>query len=48
MKDKSKEQLYKTLTFSKDNSVLEIASKQSQTQSQNIKPPVKPKETKKE
>lgn len=39
---------YKTLTFSKDNPIVEISSKQSQIQQQNITPPVKAKESKKE
>lgn len=39
---------YKTMTFSKDNPVIEISSKQSQIQEQNITPPVKAKESKKE
>ena len=39
---------YKTMTFSKDNPVIEISSKQSQIQEQNITPPLMPKESKKE
>ena len=38
--------IYTTSKFSKDNPIIEISSKQSQTQ--NINPPIKPKETKKE
>ena len=38
----------KTTTFSKDNPIVEISSKQSQTQIQNVTPPVKTKESKKE
>lgn len=38
----------KTATFSKDNPIIEISSKQSQVQTQNIIPPVKSKESKKE
>lgn len=34
-------------TFSKDGVVVEISSKQNQTQTQNVVAPVKPKETKK-
>lgn len=34
-------------SFSKDNHILEISSKQSQVQIKNIKPPIKPKEVKK-
>lgn len=39
---------YKTVTFSKDNPIIEISSKQSQIQEQNITPPSMPKESKKE
>ena len=39
---------YKTVTFSKDNPIVEISSKQSQTQTQNVIPPIKPKESKKD
>lgn len=39
---------YKTATFSKDNPVVEISSKQSQTQEHNNTPPLIPKESKKE
>ena len=39
---------YKTVTFSKDNPIIEISSKQSQIQQQNIAPPAKAKESKKE
>jgi len=38
---------YKTVTFSKDNPIVEVSSKQSQTQVQSVKPPIKPKELKK-
>jgi len=34
--------------FSKDNPIVEISSKQSQVQTQNVIPPVIPKESKKE
>lgn len=37
----------KAVTFSKDNPIVEISSKQSQMQEQNITPPVMPKESKK-
>lgn len=43
-----KQNTNKTLTFSKDNPILEISSKQSQTQTKNVTPPVKTKESKKE
>lgn len=43
-----KQNAYKTVTFSKDNPVVEISSKQSQIQQQNITPPAKAKESKKE
>lgn len=47
--DNSKSQnTYKTVTFSKDNPVVEISSKQSQIQEQNNMPPLMPKESKKE
>jgi len=39
---------YKTVTFSKDNPIVEISSKQSQIQEKSITPPVKAKESKKE
>lgn len=39
---------YKTVTFSKDNPIVEISSKQSQIQEQNFTPPSMPKESKKE
>lgn len=39
---------YKTVTFSKDNPIVEISSKQSQIQTQNITPPVMPKDSKKD
>ena len=39
---------YRTVTFSKDNPIVEISSKQSQTKTQNVVPPTKPKESKKE
>ena len=48
MSEEKNRTTYKTVTFSKDNPVVEISSKQSQTQEQNIKPPIMPKETKKE
>lgn len=49
MDNNSKNQnIYKTVTFSKDNPIVEISSKQSQIQEQNITPPVKAKESKKE
>lgn len=49
MDNKTKNQsTYKTVNFSKDNPIVEISSKQSQTQTQNVKPPVKSKESKKE
>lgn len=38
----------KTVTFSKDNPIIEISSKQSQIQVKNVIPPVKSKESKKE
>lgn len=37
-----------TVKFSKDNPIVEISSKQSQTQSTNVIPPTMPKEFKKE
>ncbi len=46
--NKQNQKTYKTVTFSKDNPVVEISSKQSQVQIQNSIPPVKPKESKKE
>ena len=48
MSEKSTNTIYKTVTFSKDNPIVEISSKQSQTQTQNVVPPTKPKESKKE
>lgn len=44
----NKQKIYKNLKFSKDNPVAEISSKQSQTQVNNVIPPTKPKESKKE
>lgn len=35
----------KKQTFSKDNPIVEVSSKQSQVQVKNVVPPVKPKET---
>ncbi len=46
--NKQNQNTYKMVAFSKDNPVVEISSKQSQVQIQNIVPPVKPKELKKE
>jgi len=43
-----KTNVYKTVNFSKDNPTVEISSKQLQVQIQNVIPPVKPKESKKE
>lgn len=43
-----KQNTYKAVTFSKDNPIVEISSKQSQMQEQNITPPAMPKEAKKE
>lgn len=37
----------KPVNFSKDNPIIEISSKQSQVQINNVVPPVKPKENKK-
>lgn len=48
MDNNQKQNTYKTLTFSKDNPIIEISSKQSQIQEQNITPPSMPKESKKE
>lgn len=48
MSDDNKNLTPKTATFSKDNPIIEISSKQSPVQTQNITPPVKPKEIKKE
>ena len=48
MSDDNKIIISKTVNFSKDNSIIEVAAKQSQTQTKNIVPPVMPKETKKE
>ena len=49
MSDNNKSQnTYKTATFSKDTPIVEISSKQSQIQKQNIIPPSMPKESKKE
>lgn len=39
---------YKTITFSKDNPIIKISTKQSQIQEQNITPPSMPKESTKE
>ena len=43
-----KQNTYKTLTFSKDNPIVEISSKQTQIQEHNNTPPSMPKESKKE
>ncbi len=48
MKDDSKNKQFETTKFSKDASIIEISTKQSQIQTTNIIPPVKPKEIKKE
>lgn len=48
MGDETKNEFYKALTFSKDNPIVEISSKQSQVKTQDVVPPVKPKESKKE
>lgn len=48
MDKNQKQNEYKTVTFSKDNPIIEISSKQSQVQIQNATPPVMPKEAKKE
>lgn len=48
MGDKNRNTPYKTVTFSKDNPIIELSSKQSQTQNENVTPPVRPKELKKE
>lgn len=48
MDNNKNQNIYKTVTFSKDNPVIEISSKQSQIQQQNITPPAKVKESKKE
>lgn len=48
MEDKTKNEFYKTLTFSKDSPIVEISSKQSQVKTNDLVPPVKPKESKKE
>ena len=40
--------IYTTSKFSKDNPIIEISSKQSQIQNQNAKPPIMPKDSKKE
>lgn len=48
MSDDNKNLTPKTVTFSKDNPIIEISSKQSPVQTKNITPPVKPKEIKKE
>lgn len=48
MSDDNKNLTSKTVTFSKDNPIIEISSKQSQVQIQNATPPVMPKEAKKE
>lgn len=48
MGDKNKNIPYKTVTYSKDNPVIEISSKQSQTQNKDITPPTRPKESKQE
>ena len=37
----------KSVNFSKDNPIVEISSKQTQIQINNVVPPVKPKENKK-
>lgn len=48
MDNSQKQNTFKTVTFSKDNPIIEISSKQSQIQQQNITPPAKAKESKKE
>lgn len=48
MDNSQKQNTFKTVTFSKDNPIIEISSKQSQIQQQNIAPPAKAKESKKE
>lgn len=48
MSEENKNAISKTLTFSKDNPIIEISSKQSQTQVQSVTPPTRPKESKKE
>lgn len=49
MDNNSKNQnTYKTATFSKDNPIVEISSKQSPIQEHNNIPPSMPKESKKE
>lgn len=48
MDKNQKQNEYKTVTFSKDNPIIEISTKQSQVQIQNATPPVMPKEAKKE
>lgn len=48
MDNTKKQNTYKTMTFTKDNPVIEISSKQSQIQEQNNTPPLMPKESKKE
>lgn len=47
MEDKRKYEYVKTLTFSKDNPIIEISSKQSQIKNNNVTPPSMPKELKK-
>lgn len=37
-----------TTKFSKDNPIIELSSKQNKVQTQNVKPPIMPKETKTE
>lgn len=41
MDKKQNQNEYKTITFSKDNPIIEISTKQSQIQIQNVTPPVK-------
>lgn len=49
MDNNSKSQnTYRTVTFSKDNPIVEISSKQSPIQEHNSTPPIIPKESKKE
>lgn len=48
MSEDNKNIQFETVKFSKDAPIIEISTKQSQIQTTNIMPPVKPKEIKKE
>lgn len=48
MSEENKNRTPKIINFSKDNPIIEISTKQSQIQVQNITPPIRQKESKKE